>query len=694
MNEYNTIIESDFRDSYIPIPFDQLMQIGKEMNARRDAAERLLRDTTKEWAKFSTMSDIDRAAYNARTFDRLQPLLDQFAADPNMIKTAAGQAALSNLINSTDYAALAQLQLGADAYERRAENIAKLKAAGKYDETWDDVNMKGWDTLNQGVVGLAPLEYRSVVDIVKPFLDNLGEKSYRTGTGYIWKGKNKDMVEHQVQQNMSSILNSPFSEAHIRSIMRQNPGMTQEAATRQYMDEVITASHEFETSSLTADPIYVQQMINNRYGRTRSGSSDSSSPLQDWMSRNGKVSQDTHAANFDEFASDEYKDMAAQRNQNQAEMLVRAEELQTILDDSVSTPEVKESAKQQLAAIKQNYFETAKIAEAEDKHEIVKGALTRYVTGLKNMSDFFSESKQLWTGNFKPRPDGSYVPRQLVGTSTPGIPVYAGGYAAYKDQDKETRSREPGNVFDLNSEKYNKGWFKDDNEYSDSDVDDMFNYGASVVMIPSENGNIKAVEEYLFKNLTNYGGDQSGYDLPSKFRIKSTAQFLGEYDPMLKEQANSAGINLDLLRRDDFPIPQWLNGNDDGKISGAKVHDIIGLNFSEDIHNRQQVDILMNVDVPLSEIERLSNEWWGEEEMLRKLHFQIVGGVGEGAEKYVRVPVVITRPYNVNFSSFVNPTYQHQVNMPSTAIRDNEAYRSLLEYMTYGISPADQYVNN
>ena len=85
------------------------MQIGKEMNARRDAAERLLRDTTKEWAKFSTMSDTDRVAYNARTFDRLQPLLDQFAADPNMIKTAAGQAAISNLINSTDYAALAQL---------------------------------------------------------------------------------------------------------------------------------------------------------------------------------------------------------------------------------------------------------------------------------------------------------------------------------------------------------------------------------------------------------------------------------------------------------------------------------------------------------------------------------------------------------------------------------------------------------
>ena len=140
------------------------------------------------------MSDVDRAAYNAETFDRMKPLLDQFASDPNMIKTAAGQAAISNLINNTDYGKLAQLELGAKAYAQRAENIAKMKAAGKYNDAWDDVDMKNWSTLDQGVVGLAPLEYRSVVEIVKPFLDNLGEKTHRTGTGYIWKGKSRDMV--------------------------------------------------------------------------------------------------------------------------------------------------------------------------------------------------------------------------------------------------------------------------------------------------------------------------------------------------------------------------------------------------------------------------------------------------------------------------------------------------------------------
>lgn len=448
-------------------------------------------------------------------------------------------------------------------------------------------------------------------------------------------------------------------------------------------------------------------MVNDRYlnkpnNRTESGSSDSSSPLQDWMSRNGKVSQDTHAANFNEFASDEYKDMAAQRNANQSGILARAKELRTILNDPVSTAEAKESAKQQLQALKQQYTETAKLAEAEDKHEIVKGALTRYITGLKGMSDFFSESNQLWTGEYEVGSLREYDTEYGTATFSPdpqALFVMGGDYLnstkyLTDSTKKKTRAREYGNIFDLNSEKYNNGWFKDDNEYSNSDVDGLFNYGASVVMIPSESGNVEVVEDYLFKNLTNYGGDQSGYDLPGNFRIKSTAQFLGEYDPKLKEQAMAAGINLDQLQRDDFPIAQWLNGNDDGKISGAKVHDIMGINFSEDLHNRQQVDILMNVDVPLSEIQRLSDEWWGEEEMLRNLHFQIVGGVGEGAEKYVRVPVVTTRPYNVNFSSFVNPIYQHQVNMPSTAIRDNEAYRSLLEYMAYGISPADQYVNN
>jgi len=209
--------------------------------------------------------------------------------------------------------------------------------------------------------------------------------------------------------------------------------------------------------------------------------------------------------------------------------LARAKELQAVLNDSASSAEAKESAKQQLQTLEQQYVETAKLAEAEDKHEIVQGALTKYVTGLKGMGNFFDESSQLWTGEYEG--GGSEDSRRHKYSAF----ALDAPYTSTTQSAKKTRAREYGNVFDLNSEKYNEGWFKDDNKYSNSDVDDLFNHVANVVMIPSENGNVKAVEEYLFKNLTNYGGDQSGYDLPSKFRIKSTAQFLGEYDPMLKE---------------------------------------------------------------------------------------------------------------------------------------------------------------
>ena len=52
VNRYDRPAQAEFVNTYVPIPFQELVTIGRELNARRDAAEKQLRDANREWGKF------------------------------------------------------------------------------------------------------------------------------------------------------------------------------------------------------------------------------------------------------------------------------------------------------------------------------------------------------------------------------------------------------------------------------------------------------------------------------------------------------------------------------------------------------------------------------------------------------------------------------------------------------------------
>ena len=94
-----------------------------------------------------------------------------------------------------------------------------MKAAGKYNETWDDVNMKNWDTLNQGVVELSPIEYKSLEELSTPYVagikpsfvagninPNTGQKlNYTLG----WNAITVNDLMRSLNPGMNDILNTP-----------------------------------------------------------------------------------------------------------------------------------------------------------------------------------------------------------------------------------------------------------------------------------------------------------------------------------------------------------------------------------------------------------------------------------------------------------------------------------------------------
>lgn len=317
VNRYDSPAQAEFVNTYVPIPFQELVSIGKELNVRRDAAEKVFRDTMTDWKKFYSPSAVDTESWKKATYgsDAAKEVINKYVADPNYVKTAEGQAALANLTNNADIATMQKLQLNAQNLNTYLKNRADLQAKGLYDETWDDVDVTNYDTVNQGVLKqLSPLEYRSIVDITKPFVDNLHESSMGGDGQYLYSGVSKKRTRAQVESNMSGILNSPFADKHIESIMRRDK-VDRATAKNKFINKVYQAANEFAWTKREVDPSYLAQL---RASRTSNNSNSGGAKtdnvpltLTESISLTGKNLQDKL-----------YREMFASKNDSLAKMVM------------------------------------------------------------------------------------------------------------------------------------------------------------------------------------------------------------------------------------------------------------------------------------------------------------------------------------------------------------------------------------
>jgi len=82
---------------------------------------------------------------------------------------------------------------------------------GGYNPLLHDVDFANYDTLRTGIFNdVSPLAYMSVVDMVKPYVDNLKGKYLGKKNGLMYKGVTDEDTDAQLIQNWSSIENSPY----------------------------------------------------------------------------------------------------------------------------------------------------------------------------------------------------------------------------------------------------------------------------------------------------------------------------------------------------------------------------------------------------------------------------------------------------------------------------------------------------
>lgn len=253
-NRFDKPVESQYVSQYVPIPFEQLYRIGKEYNDRVDKAEKTLSDNIKQWGEFRSKSQKDMESWYGLTKGAVEPLVQRMVQNPDLIKTREGQSAINQLINNIDYASLSKLKQSAEAFKQRDAAIADLISKGQYNPLWHDLDVSSYDTLgtNQIFDDINVIPYKSEVDLVRPYVDNLKDSFIESDGLYDYNGVTASRTDQQVRENISAIYNTPEARMHIKTLIRR--GYSPEIAKDIFTNQIYLAGREFAHRTRQANP--------------------------------------------------------------------------------------------------------------------------------------------------------------------------------------------------------------------------------------------------------------------------------------------------------------------------------------------------------------------------------------------------------------------------------------------------------
>ena len=277
-NRFDKPIESEYISQYTPIPFEQLYAIGKANNERVDKAYQDLGNQFTKWSEFRSPSAIDTKRWYDLTVGAGQDIVNKLAANPDLIKTAEGRSLIQSFINTRPYNELSQLQQSKEGLLQRQKVNQQLMLSGKYNPMWHDIDFTNYNTLDSGVFNdVAPLAYKSEVDLVKPYVDNLKPGFIRQEGAYDWRGVSSERTDQEIANNISAIYNTPEAQKHIQVLIQQ--GYTPEQANALFANRIYRAGREFAYEDRELNPlskIYEE----DRLKRARTGQQTAQKPFR------------------------------------------------------------------------------------------------------------------------------------------------------------------------------------------------------------------------------------------------------------------------------------------------------------------------------------------------------------------------------------------------------------------------------
>lgn len=255
-NRYDRAAEAPIMNTYVPINFGELYRIGQAQRQAVEQAANEFTNTVSKFGEFQSPSAVDTQRYYENSLGKIRDLIDEAATNPDAMKDANFRARLYSRIANLDYATLSNLKQSREGMLARQKANQELMIKGMYNPLWHDVDFTNYNTVDSGIFNdVAPLAYKSEVDLVRPYVDNLKASFMRVKDGWIHQGVSTDRTDYEIQRNLSSIQNTPEYQKHLEVLQRQ--GLSRQDAEEQLNRTLITAGREFAYDQAERDPMVV-----------------------------------------------------------------------------------------------------------------------------------------------------------------------------------------------------------------------------------------------------------------------------------------------------------------------------------------------------------------------------------------------------------------------------------------------------
>ena len=245
-NRYDRAAEAPIMNTYVPINFGELYRIGQAQRQAVEQAANEFTNTVSKFGEFQSPSAEDTQRYYFVVVGCQRVVL--------LVGLCCGR--LNSRIANLDYATLSNLKQSREGMLARQKANQELMIKGMYNPLWHDVDFTNYNTVDSGIFNdVAPLAYKSEVDLVRPYVDNLKASFMGVKDGWIHQGVSTDRTDYEIQRNLSSIQNTPEYQKHLEVLQRQ--GLSRQDAEEQLNRTLITAGREFAYDQAERDPMAV-----------------------------------------------------------------------------------------------------------------------------------------------------------------------------------------------------------------------------------------------------------------------------------------------------------------------------------------------------------------------------------------------------------------------------------------------------
>lgn len=256
-NRYDRAAEAPIMNTYVPINFGELYRIGQAQRQAVEQAANEFTNTVSKFGEFQSPSAVDTQRYYENSLGKIRDLIDEAATNPDAMKDANFRARLNSRIANLDYATLSNLRQSREGMLARQKANQELMMKGMYNPLWHDVDFTNYSTVDSGIFNdVAPLAYKSEVDLVRPYVDNLKASFMGVKDGWIHQGVSTYRTDYEIQRNLSSIQNTPEYQKHLEVLQRQ--GLSRQNAEEQLNRTLITAGREFAYDQAQRDPWWIE----------------------------------------------------------------------------------------------------------------------------------------------------------------------------------------------------------------------------------------------------------------------------------------------------------------------------------------------------------------------------------------------------------------------------------------------------